>query len=209
MRLGFITSNDGKLHELQTHLAPFGFEVTRVPVEYPEIQVESIEEVARFGLNWIIDHRTELAQKHEGFGVLDFLMLEDSGIFVHALNDFPGVYSKFVFKTVGYHSIIELLTSKVDRSAHFESCIALIRFTRGTDPTAGGEKPEIHLFKGTCSGTISDEPRGEHGFGYDPIFIPTGENKTFAEMEIDEKNRLSHRGAAMAQLVEFLRSVGV
>jgi XTP/dITP diphosphohydrolase len=67
------------------------------------------------------------------------------------------------------------------------------------------ESPQIHIFKGECDGQIVTEPHGDSGFGFDPIFQPTGATRTFAEMEPDEKNRHSHRGRAISRFAEFLK----
>jgi XTP/dITP diphosphohydrolase len=85
--------------------------------------------------------------------------------------------------------VLRLLEGAPDRSARFESRIALV--------TTWGE---VELFPGTCRGTISKEERGERGFGFDPIFLPDGGGRTFGELELAEKQRLSHRGAAVAGL---------
>ena len=90
--------------------------------------------------------------------------------------------------------ILNLLKNVEDRSAVFRSVYAY------AEP-----KFEPMLFNGECTGIISSESRGTGGFGYDPIFIPTDESKTFAEMKIGEKNRISHRGKALDKLVEFLQ----
>jgi XTP/dITP diphosphohydrolase len=199
MRLGFITSNKGKLLELQTRLSPLGHEVVQILITYPELQAENIDDVARYGLEWIIS-KTNASEEVEldALKQVDLLFLEDSGLFVHGLNNFPGVYSKFVFQTIGYNGILRLLQDNTDREAHFESCIAVT-----------GEKIEnnIQILKGICNGIIVDETRGNNGFGFDPIFQPQGMSKTFAEMETEEKNKYSHRGMAMEKFVQFLKSV--
>jgi XTP/dITP diphosphohydrolase len=179
----FVTSNLGKLEEAQKLLLPLSFQVEQHNIPYPEIQGPTLEEVASFGIKWIL-------REHEIDGAL---MLEDAGLFVHALSDFPGVYSKYVFTTIGFEGILKLLKGKEDRSAHFESVIAYCQ-----------SNGEPMVFKGKVEGNIADESKGEQGFGYDPIFIPQGEQRTFAEMETEEKNQHSHRAHALAKVVEFL-----
>jgi XTP/dITP diphosphohydrolase len=173
----------GKLEEAQKLLLPLGFQVEQLSIPYPEIQGHSLEGVASFGINWIL-------REHEIDGAL---ILEDAGLFVHALSDFPGVYSKFVFTTVGCSGILKLLEGKEDRSAHFEAVVAYCE-----------SNGEPMIFKGEVEGSIANEPRGGHGFGFDPIFIPQGEQRTFAEMETEEKNRFSHRARALEKLAEHL-----
>ena len=212
MRLGFVTSNKGKQKELQTRLSELSHEVVQLSISYPELQADSIDEVARFGLDWINrkihDETIEIAL----IEAVELIIIEDSGLFVHALNDFPGVYSKFVFNTIGYLGVVELLKDNLDRSAHFESCIGMLGLGAHTvvkNDRNGKNNTEIsntiHLFKGRCTGVISPTPRGNKGFGFDPIFIPDGAIKTFAEMDTEEKNRYSHRGRAMENFVEFLK----
>jgi XTP/dITP diphosphohydrolase len=197
MRLGFITSNEGKFREMNTALSPLGHEVMQLNMEYPELQADSILEVARFGLDWIKD----LIKKENNDSIeqniqkMDAIIIEDSGIFVHSLKDFPGVYSKFVFKTIGYLGIIHLMKEHEDRSATFRSCIALNNLNNNSN----------QFFEGICKGTIVSKPKGKKGFGYDPIFQAEGASKTFAEMDPPEKNKYSHRGKAMDQLIDFFR----
>lgn len=182
-KIFFATSNPGKLSEAKKLLKPLNFEVEQLNIPYPEIQGPDLEEVALFGMNWILKEKD-----FEG-GVF----LEDAGLFIDALSDFPGVYSKFVFTSIGCEGLLRLLEGREDRSARFEAVIAYC-----------GDDKEPVIFKGMLEGTISCEPKGDHGFGYDPIFIPQGQQKTFAEMETEEKNWFSHRARALTKLVEFL-----
>lgn len=183
-KIHFATSNLGKLKEAKKLLGPLGFEVEQLNIPYPEIQGPTLEEVAAFGMKWIL-------KEHEIEGAL---MIEDAGLFVHTLSDFPGVYSKFVFTTIGCDGVLRLLEGKEERSAHFEAVVAYCE--KGREPS---------IYKGRVDGEISEEPKGEHGFGYDPIFVPQGESRTFAEMEIEEKNQHSHRALALQKLADFLQ----
>jgi len=122
---------------------------------------------------------------------------EDTGLELEALNGEPGVKSA---RYAGDHksfdaNIEKLLTNlanKTNRNARFRAVLSLIIDGKET------------LFEGICPGKIIDYKRGNEGFGYDPIFIPDGANKTFAEMGPDEKNQYSHRTRAAAKLVAFL-----
>ena len=118
------------------------------------------------------------------------LLVEDSGLFIDALPDFPGVYSSFVFKSLGCEGILKLLED--NRDARFMTAAALWT----------GEAVEV--FIGVCEGEISREIHGEGGFGYDPIFIATDANCHAAELDKTTKNRISHRGKAMTQLLQQL-----
>ena len=179
----FATSNTGKLLEVKTLLSPLGYEVKHLRAAYPEIQAETNQEVAAFGIHWV----------SREIKAGDAIMLEDAGLFIHALSNFPGVFSKYVFDTIGLEGILKLMDKEADRSAHFESCIAFMR--KGSEPV---------IFKGRADGNLVHEPKGSHGFGYDPIFVAEGETKTFAEMTTEEKNKHSHRGRAFQKLIKYL-----
>jgi XTP/dITP diphosphohydrolase len=124
---------------------------------------------------------------------------DDSGLEVEALKGAPGVYSA---RYAGEHKnttdnnskLLNELRSKTNRKARFVTVIALI---------LDGKE---YLFEGSIQGTIAFEPRGTNGFGYDPLFIPTGYRSTFAEMDAATKNSISHRAIATKKLVEFFRN---
>ena len=190
MKIYFITSNEGKYKEVVEKLKYIpDIEIEQLERSYPEIQAESLNDVAEFGLKWLQDH---IDSKY----LDDSIMIEDSGLFVKRLKGFPGVYSSYVHKTIGgYKAILTLMEGEWERNARFETCIGFIR---------GGDEPKF--FFGSCDGTLSTDARGEHGFGYDPIFIPEGDERTFAEMKPGEKNIYSHRGRALEKLKEYLRN---
>lgn len=179
MKIYFVTTNDGKYEEVKKMLPEH--DIIRKNMTYPEIQADELEEVAKFGMAF-------LSKKLDGN-----IMLEDSGLFIQFLKGFPGVYSAYVFKSIGNDGILKLMDGVRNRRAYFKSVIA---FYDG----------EVRFFEGKCEGTISEIKKGENGFGYDPIFIPEGETKTFGEMEREEKNDYSHRGRAILQLKKFLES---
>ncbi len=180
MELHFITGNDNKVKEARKKLSPLGYEVIQKDMDPPEIQADSLEEVAMFSAEWVRERSPTP------------FFLEDSGFFVDVLNGFPGVYSAYVFKTIGYMGILRLMEGIEDRDARF---MAVIAYYDGN---------EIHLFRGEVLGRVSYEPRGDGGFGYDPIFIPDGESRTFAEMSPEEKNMFSHRGRALESFIRYL-----
>jgi XTP/dITP diphosphohydrolase len=124
---------------------------------------------------------------------------DDSGLEIEALNNEPGIYSARYAGTHGNHQanmdkVLDKLKRAANRRARFRTVISLM--------WNGSE----HFFEGTVEGTIPTELCGTAGFGYDPIFEPDGYNITFAEMSMDEKNRISHRGRAVDQLIEFLQA---
>ena len=117
-------------------------------------------------------------------------LADDTGLEVDALNGAPGVYSaRYAGEDVSYAENVEKLLreldGKTDRKARFRTVIAFV--------TDQGEM----LFEGVCNGVITTETKGEKGFGYDPVFQPDGYSKTFAELEAEAKNRISHRGKAL------------
>ncbi|MDE6038703.1 MAG: non-canonical purine NTP diphosphatase [Paramuribaculum sp.] len=122
---------------------------------------------------------------------------DDTGLLVDALDGAPGVYSAR-YAGPGHDSaanmalLLENLRGVTDRKAHFSTVIALIQ----------GE--EMLTFEGRVDGTITETPSGIDGFGYDPIFRPDGHEETFAQMSADQKNAISHRGRATAQLIQHL-----
>jgi len=107
---------------------------------------------------------------------------------------FPGVYSSYVYKRLGCAGVLKLLEEARNRAARFETVFLL----RTAD--------DHEVFHGECRGSISDRERGSSGFGFDPIFVPEGGTKTFAEMTVTEKNAVSHRAKAVDALAEHLRA---
>lgn len=124
---------------------------------------------------------------------------EDTGLEVDALGGQPGVRSARYAGTGSSEDNIRMLLMKLEdekqRKARFRTVISLIW------------KGNEHTFEGICEGEISDKPRGTGGFGYDPVFIPSGSTRTFAEMSLEEKNRYSHRKKAADRLVLFLQQL--
>lgn len=122
---------------------------------------------------------------------------DDSGLMVEALDNEPGVYSaRYAGEPVdmarNIEKLLDNIKDKPNRKAKFVTVIALIH---------NGER---HFFKGVVNGRIIDTPRGSNGFGYDPIFVPDGYDRTFAELSSEEKNKISHRSKAMGLLLDYL-----
>jgi len=111
------------------------------------------------------------------------LMVDDTGFFIDALKGFPGPYAAYVLQSIGNTGILKLMEGIPDRRAWFTTAIAF------------ADEQGIHVFKGTIEGQITSVPRGNAGFGYDPIFDVEG--KTLAEISVDEKSRISHRARAL------------
>lgn len=183
MQLAFVTGNEGKLEEARRKLAPLGVELTQDARGYPEVQADTLEEVARFGAEHLLER-------------LDTpFVLDDSGLFIHALDGFPGVYTSYVHRTLGLPRVVGLLEGEADRSAHFQAVVAF------GDPATG----EVQLFPGRVDGTVAPEVlEGPHGFGYDPVFVPDGFDVPFSRLAPEEKNRVSHRGRALDALAAWI-----
>jgi len=213
--LRFVTTNEGKLREAREYLGA-DTTVEQLDIETTEIQAEDIATVAA--------HSAREAYE----AVQQPVIVEDSGLFVSALDGFPGPYSAYVEETIGIDRVWHLAEAEADRTAAFRSVIAYCdgnefavtpdpvdRERRGQDQAAedratattdeqvaGGDQP-VKCFQGAVPGTIV-APRGKGGFGYDPIF--EHDEKTFAEMDAAEKNAVSHRGRALAKFAEWYQN---
>jgi XTP/dITP diphosphohydrolase len=180
-KIYFITGNEGKVSEIKEKVKDVHIEIVQKNLGYPEIQGDSLEEVVQYGIDYLAKKTTYP------------FIIEDAGLFINSLQGFPGVYSKYVYYTIGCRGILKLLDGITNRTSIFRSVYGY--FEKNV-------KPEI--FIGECFGSISKYERGKGGFGYDPIFIPHGQIRTYAEMSIGEKNSFSHRGKALDRLLEYL-----
>ncbi len=177
----FATSNMHKFEEARLLLGNYGIAVVVLNVKSLEIQADDLEEIARTA----VVHATKANNLP--------MIVEDAGLFIEALNGFPGPYSSFVFRKIGNEGVLKLMQNVANREAEFRSAVAFC--TPDLQPKS---------FKGVVEGVISLEKRGVHGFGFDPIFIPSnGGGHTFAEMRPEEKNMLSHRAKALGQFAEW------
>lgn len=188
-KLVFASHNENKIKEVKKLLEGI-FEVVSLTDincfdDIPET-ADTIEGNAILKANYVT----------QNFGFNCFA--DDSGLLIDALNGAPGVYSaRYAGEpkndSNNLNLVLKNLNGQSNRSAHFKTVIAL---------NLNGEQ---HLFEGKILGEITEEPIGNNGFGYDPIFIPEGFTKTFAEMTMDEKSSMSHRGQAIKQLITFLK----
>lgn len=180
-KLYFVSSNENKFSETSNILSNFGIDVEFFKTELQEIQSDSLSVIATKKVLDAFFRRLNTNHLHPG----DPVIIEDDGLFLESQKGFPGPYSSYAFKTIGNTGILKLVDSQ--RAAKFVSIIAYCE-ENSDNP------PNVELFESTVTGTISNEIRGD-GWGYDPIFIPDGQTKTFAELS--NKNKLSHRYASL------------
>lgn len=188
MKIIFASNNKNKVQEIQN----------QVP---KSIQIVTLEEIGCTGdiaeTGKTLEENAIIKANYvtENYGLPCFA--DDTGLEIDDLNGEPGVYSaryagedKNADKNMDL--VLEKLRNSTNRKAQFKTVIAL------------NINNEQHLFTGIVEGEIRNEKTGANGFGYDPIFEPENLGKTFAEMSLEEKNKLSHRGRAVAQLIKFL-----
>lgn len=183
-KVSFVTSNKHKFSEAKLVLGEYGIELVHIPFDIPEIQSTNIKEI-------VINKVLEAIKIFE-----PPLIVEDAALHIEALNGFPGPYASYVYNTIGLEKILGLLRDEVNRRAVFVAVGAVVY-----------KKNIFKVFSSQVDGLISHEMRGDKGFGYDPIFIPEGHRKTFAEMETAEKNMYSHRGKLFRRIGGFLTSI--
>ena len=188
MKIIFASQNPNKLNEIQSQLANYDV-VGLDPLLFSEELQETgatLDSNARQKAQQVWD------KTHES------CFADDTGLEVEALNSEPGVYSARYAGAQkdandNMNLLLHNLSDKSNRKARFRTCISLCL------------DGIFYEFEGICEGEITLQKSGEKGFGYDPIFLPNGSKKTFAEMSLVEKARISHRGLAVAQLVDFLK----
>jgi XTP/dITP diphosphohydrolase len=187
MKLIFATNNAHKLAEIKSAISNFeivGLKEYGITEDIPETG-KTLKANARIKARYIYDK----------FGESCFA--DDTGLEVAALNGEPGVYSaRYAGEQCSYQDnntkLLSELNTQINRKAQFRTVICLI---------LNGE--EIY-FEGICTGEILKDYQGEEGFGYDPLFQPTGYSRSFAQMTTQEKNKISHRGLAVQKLLAFL-----
>jgi len=175
-RIIFVTSNKHKYMEVLPIARRYGFELEQYSGLKFEIQSDDLLEIAKY------------AALNSYMSLQKPVLVEDAGLYIVGLNGFPGPYSSYVYRTIGCEGVLKLMEKTVDRRAFFRSAAVLIH-----EPYIITHVAEVH-------GHIAEKPRGDKGFGFDPIFIPEGSDKTFGEMDVDEKNKYSHR----ARSVEYV-----
>lgn len=188
MKLIFATNNQHKVDEIR---AVIGEKFKLLTLQEAGIDIDIPEPYDTLEAN--ASEKSQTIYRLTGTNCFS----EDTGLEVTALNGEPGVKSaRYAGDERSFDQNIDKLLAnlagKEDRSARFRTVVSLIIDEKET------------LFEGICEGTVIKERRGGRGFGYDPIFIPLGSTKTFAEMSLEEKNLFSHRKKATEKLVAFL-----
>ncbi len=176
MKLAVVTGNPHKAREVESYLQGI-IEVEHVPLDCPEFRHNDVREIAR--------GKARFAYQALGRP----LIVDDTAFCIRALNGFPGPYAAYVLDTLGNEGILKLMEGVTDRDARFLTAIAY------------ADEAGIQVFSGSVKGRIVS-PRGIGGFGYDPIFEVGG--RTFAEVPLEEKSRVSHRGRALTAFTSWL-----
>ena len=174
----FASSNIHKYEEAKKILDNFGIKLEFFQTDLMEIQSDSLSEIA---LKKVLDAYGKCKKP---------VIIEDDGLFIDSLSGFPGPYSSYIFDTIGNNGILKLLGD--NRDAQF---VAIIAFCDSSN--------EPTLFESSVAGTISKNIQ-DGGWGYDPIFIPEKQNKTYAELA--DKNKLSHRYESLKKFASWFNS---
>lgn len=193
MKIIFATNNQHKVDEIRAAL-PSSLEIITLKEAGIDIDIPEPHDTLE-------DNAREKAQTIYKLSAVDCFS-EDTGLEVAALNGEPGVKSaRYAGEDRSFSANVDKVLSKLqgieNRKAQFRTVICLL---------LNGQE---HLFEGICTGKIIEAPRGGDGFGYDPVFVPDGSDKTFAEMTLAEKNVFSHRRKATDGLVAFLNNLSI
>lgn len=173
----FASTNHHKYREIQLILSSLGIATDFIQTKLVEIQSDTLEEIAK-------------KKVKDAFAKVNRpVMVEDDGLFIRALNGFPGQYSSYAFTTIGNTGILNLLAGSPERSASFYSLVAFY------------DGKSLSIAEGRVDGKISCKIT-EGGWGYDPIFVPAGTNLTFAQLK-DKKNEYSHRKKALEKFARW------
>ena len=180
-RMWFATSNDHKFEEGRFILQELGIMLRRLPSKGQELQSSDPSEVAVHAA----------VETYRAFRKP--LFVEDTGLFIDSLRGFPGTNASFVFQTLGLGGILKLMDGLDVRGAEFVSSVASYN---------GSSEP--HVFTGRLKGSLALRPRGLGGFGFDPVFVPSGARRTLAQMTLAEKCAISHRASALRAFGRWL-----
>lgn len=180
-KVTYVTGNTAKIMSARQVLEPLGIEVEQIKMDTPELQNDSIEEIAKYSAKWASNELKCSVLKN------------DSGLCIEALNGFPGPYTHYVDDTLNEDGILKLLDGVENRKAYFIEVLAYCEY--GKEPIT---------FKSITNGTIAKEKSGEYGWSWDFIFIPDGETKTLANF--DDDNRFKYWDMnAYTELANYLK----
>ena len=183
----FASSNVHKYEEAEKILSEFGIKLGFFKTGLTEIQEDSLSKIAEQKSVYAYNE----TRKMKSFAPKpSAVIVEDDGLFIDSLSGFPGPFSSYAFKTLGNDGILKLVGN--NRNAQFRAVIAYCD---------SNEKPK--LFESSIAGTISENIQGK-GWGYEPIFIPENQTKTYAELA--DKNKLSHRYEALKKFANWFNS---
>lgn len=183
LKLFLVSRNEGKIREFRDLGLRECVDVVPLSLDKVEIQSDDLTSIALY------------SAVQASLYLREPFFVEDAGLYIKSLKGFPGPFSSYVYKTIGVEGVLKLMSSVSDRTAFFKSVIVLYYPQQG-----------FKVFEGVVYGSISLEARGSGGFGFDPIFVPEGHHKTFAELDLETKNSLSHRGRAFRAMVSWLRT---
>ncbi|MBO4786803.1 MAG: non-canonical purine NTP diphosphatase [Prevotella sp.] len=199
MKIVFATNNKNKLSEIREILGS-SFEVMSLA------DIGCHEDIPETG-DTLLDNAIQKSRYvFEKYGYDCFA--DDTGLEVDALDGEPGVHSARYAEGTDHDSnanmdkLLRKLGDETHRTARFRTVISLLQKQESGD--GAGEGSVLHIFEGKVEGSIIYEKRGDEGFGYDPIFMPEGYDKTFAELGLDVKNQISHRARAVKKLADYL-----
>ena len=171
--INFATSNLGKVMEFKQILEP-EIKVNHVKISYPEMRSDDPQEIAEMSAEMLANKLKKM------------IIVEDSGLFINALNDFPGTCSAYIHKRIGLNGILKLMENVKDRKCTYKSAVAYCE-----------PKKKAISFLGEENGNVAEIIRGKYGFGHDPIFIPEGSDKTYGEMANFKESKKFRRMAAL------------
>jgi XTP/dITP diphosphohydrolase len=178
-KLIVASGNKNKLREIE--------QILNVPLEAYDL---NIDEVQSMDLEYVCKRKTESAFKI----IKAPLIVDDVGVFIESLNNFPGPFAKYIQTEIGIDNFLKLLKNEKNRNMKVKCAVGY----------HDGKKARV--FIGVVKGKLAFEQKGNNGWGFDPIFIPSGQSLTFAQMEPEEKNIISHRAKAFLKLSKFLDS---
>lgn len=181
MEINYVTTSKYKVFMAKQFFEPFDITVNQIQMETPEIQDNDVRNVAKYSAQYAFEKTKKPVLKNDG------------GLYIPALNDFPGAFTKFAEDMLGEDGILKLLQDKTDRTAYWLEALAY------------ADKNGVRVFISKTPGKIATKKDGNFGWGYDKIFIPDGQTKTLANFE-DKPRGLLWDNSAYKQLAQYLKN---